>query len=61
MRRVDDETLSKAILGAMALVVALMLEVSYRLRNRPASEVHVTPDVVVLEQPETPKETDEGA
>lgn len=55
----NDERLSKVILGAMTIVVALMLEASHRLRNRPpAGEVRVSPDVVVLEEPEPPEETE---
>ncbi|AHG00833.1 hypothetical protein HALLA_09645 [Halostagnicola larsenii XH-48] len=56
----NDERLSKAILGAMTVVVALMLEASHRLRNRSTSAMRMSPDVVVLEEPEPPEETTEG-
>lgn len=55
LRHMTDEELATACLGALALLVALMLEVSDRLEQRPEQYQQVTrvdADVVVLEEAE---------
>ncbi|MCU4926658.1 hypothetical protein OB905_11805 [Halobacteria archaeon AArc-dxtr1] len=52
----SDERLSRALWGAMAIVVALMLEASHRLRDPPAIEgeeivVSANSAVVELDEP----------